>query len=90
MTEEKNDKSKGPVSSFGLMGTASTMGMHMISGPIVGGGLGYLADSYFDSWPWGAAIGVVLGILAGFRNVYIDARHIIKTQEEMDENNRKF
>ncbi|HBV41265.1 AtpZ/AtpI family protein [Taurinivorans muris] len=72
---------------FGMLGTASTMGLHMVSGPLVGGGLGYLCDTYlFDSYPIGLSIGVVLGIFAGFRNVYIDAKYLQKKQEELDNN----
>lgn len=70
-----------------MLGTASTMGLHMVSGPLVGGGLGYLCDTYlFDSYPIGLGIGVVLGIFAGFRNVYIDAKYLQKKQEELDNN----
>ncbi len=72
---------------FGMLGTASTMGLHMVSGPLVGGGLGYLCDTYlFNSYPIGLSIGVVLGIFAGFRNVYIDAKYLQKKQEELDNN----
>ena len=72
---------------FGMLGTASTMGLHMVSGPLVGGGLGYLCDTYlFDSYPIGLSIGVVLGIFAGFRNVYIDAKKKKKKQEELGNN----
>ncbi len=72
---------------FGMLGTASTMGLHMVSGPLVGGGLGYLCDTYlFDSYPIGLSIGVVLGIFAGFRNVYIDAKYLQKKQEELGNN----
>ncbi len=72
---------------FDMLGTASTMGLHMVSGPLVGGGLGYLCDTYlFDSYPIGLSIGVVLGIFAGFRNVYIDAKYLQKKQEELDNN----
>lgn len=72
---------------FGMLGTASTMGLHMVSGPLVGGGLGYLCDTYlFDSYPVGLSVGVVLGIFAGFRNIYIDAKYLQKKQEELDNN----
>jgi ATP synthase protein I len=65
-----------------LLGTASTMGLHMVSGPVVGGGLGWLADRWLDTWPWGAGAGVLLGIVAGFRNVWKDARWLIREQEK--------
>lgn len=74
---------------FGMLGTASTMGMHMISGPLVGGGLGYLCDTYlFNSYPIGLCIGVVLGVFAGFRNIYLDAKYIQKEEKRLDEENR--
>lgn len=62
------------------MGTASTMGLHMVSGPIVGGTLGYFVDRGLDTWPWGAGIGLLLGIAAGFRNVWMDGKKIIRQQ----------
>lgn len=69
---------------FSLLGTASTMGLHMVSGPIVGGALGWLVDGWLDSWPIGAGIGLLLGVAAGFRNVWADARFLIREQDKAD------
>lgn len=66
---------------FSLLGTASTLGLHMVTGPLVGAGLGWLADTWLGSWPVGAAIGLLLGVAAGFRNVWADARYLIRAQE---------
>jgi len=74
-----------PSSMFSLLGVAGTMGMHMVSGPLAGGGLGWLVDRWLDVWPWGAGIGVLLGVLAGFRNVWADARHLLREQERLDQ-----
>ena len=73
----------GP-SRISLLGTASTMGMHMVSGPIVGGGLGYFIDHFAGSFPWGSVIGFVLGVVAGFRNVWSDYRRIQEGDAELD------
>ena len=49
---------------------AVRIGVELVAAMIVGGGLGYLADSYFDSSPIGILIGVFLGMSAGLLNVY--------------------
>ena len=84
MSEKKNFRFSGPASPFGLLGIASTMGMHMVSGPLVGGGLGWLVDHWLDSWPIGFGIGILLGIAAGFRNVWADAKRLQRGQAELD------
>lgn len=86
MSEKKNSlpSPARPGSMFGLLGIASTMGMHMVSGPLVGGGLGWLADRWLGSWPVGLGIGIMLGIAAGFRNVWADAKRLERGQAELD------
>ena len=82
MSQEK--KENRPVGQISLLGTASTMGLHMVSGPVVGGFLGWLVDKWLGSWPVGAGIGLVLGLAAGFRNVWIDARYLARSNAERD------
>lgn len=82
MSQEK--KQNEPAGQISLLGTASTMGLHMVSGPIVGGVLGWLVDKWLDSWPVGASVGLLLGLAAGFRNVWIDARYLAKSNAERD------
>ncbi len=79
--EKKESERPGQIS---LLGTASTMGLHMVSGPIVGGGLGWLVDKGLDTWPVGAAVGLLLGLAAGFRNVWIDARYLARANAARD------
>ena len=79
--ERKENKGGGQIS---LLGTASTMGLHMVSGPIVGGVLGWLADKWLGTWPAGAGIGLLLGLAAGFRNVWRDARYRARRTAERD------
>ena len=81
--EEKAREEDAP-GRFSLLGTASVMGMHMVSGPVVGAGLGWLADSWLDSWPVGAGIGLLLGVIAGFRNVWKDARYLQRADAAID------
>ena len=77
----KKGRAEGQIN---LLGTAGTMGMHMVSGPIVGFALGCLADKWLDSWPFGAGAGILLGLAAGFRNVWEDARYLSRANEEND------
>ena len=81
MAEKTPDKAPG---TFSLLGTASTMGLHMVSGPIVGGCLGWLIDQGLDSWPVASAVGLVLGLAAGFRNVWADARYLERSNAAID------
>ena len=67
-----------------VLGTASLMGMHMVSGPIVGGLLGYGVDRLAGTWPYGAAVGLILGIIAGFRMVFEDFRYMRQKEEDLE------
>jgi len=55
---------------------AARIGVELVAALIVGGGLGYLADSYFSSSPLGIIIGVFLGMSAGLLNVYRTASRL--------------
>ena len=53
------------------LGQAVRIGTELLGSLIVGGGLGWLADTYlFASGPWGLVAGLVLGAIAGVRNAY--------------------
>ncbi len=45
------------------------MGVEMVVATFLGGGLGYLADGYLQTLPWFTVLGVLLGTVAGIRNV---------------------
>jgi ATP synthase protein I len=56
---------------FAGLGQAMRVGTDLLAALIVGGLLGWLIDSYvLDSTPWGVAVGLVLGLIAGIRNAY--------------------
>jgi ATP synthase protein I len=53
------------------LGQAVRIGTELLAALVVGGGLGWLADTYlFDSEPWGGVAGLVLGAIAGVLNAY--------------------
>ncbi len=52
------------------LGQAVRIGTELLAALIVGGGLGWAADTYlFASGPWGMVIGLIVGATAGIRNV---------------------
>lgn len=57
------------------LGQAVRIGTELLAALIVGGGGGWLIDTYIlGSSPWGIVIGLVLGAIAGIRNAYLRAQ----------------
>lgn len=76
-------------SNIGFLGSASLMGLHMVSGPIAGGAIGYLVDRIFHTDPVGIIIGIIIGIAGGFYAVWLDAKVMLKKQGGQGESSRK-
>ncbi|MBY0281140.1 MAG: AtpZ/AtpI family protein [Alphaproteobacteria bacterium] len=49
---------------------AMRIGVEFIAGILVGTLIGRAIDIYFETYPWGLVIFIVLGIMAGSLNVY--------------------
>jgi len=50
----------------------------MLAGPFVGYALGRLAERYFTIEPWGAVVGMLVGMVAAFREVFL----LLKRKQE--------
>lgn len=48
-------------------------GSGFAGGVLVGTGLGWAADKFFDIAPWGMMVGLILGFAAGLRNIMREA-----------------
>ncbi len=58
------------------LGQAVRIGTELLAALAVGGGLGWLADTYlFGSAPWGLVVGLIVGVAAGIRNAYRAAQN---------------
>ena len=68
---------------------ASTMGLHMVSGLLVAGGMGYLADRWLETKPWLTLVGLCFGVAAGYRMIYQDLKKLQRHEAQTRENARK-
>ena len=73
-------------SYLSALSQAGTIGLHMVSGVAVGSVIGYLLDRWLETHPWCTIIFLLVGIVAGFKNVYVDTKRLIATQKEEDQN----
>jgi len=66
------------------LGSASVMGLHLVSGVIVGIAMGYYLDKYFGTKPWLTLIFLVFGIIAGYKNMFREMKRIQKKESETE------
>ena len=71
-----------------VLATAGTIGLHMVSGPLVGFGIGYALDWWLGTNPWFKLIFLVVGIGAGFLNVYEDSKRLLRKMQAEDDQRR--
>lgn len=81
MTQKKPEKPEKPL--FRQVFEASTVGIHLVLSMAVGIAIGYGLDSLFNTFPYLSAIFFVIGIIAGFREVF----RIAKKAERMSNGN---
>jgi len=72
----KISRPEGMKQNMGILAGAGTMGLHLVSGPAVGFGIGYWLDGWLGTDPWMKAVFFLIGVISGFRLVYIDARKL--------------
>lgn len=70
------------------MTNAGVIGLHMVSGPIVGFAIGYGLDALFSTHPWFKIIFLLVGILAGFLNVYRDTKLFLDKMAKNDQRSK--
>jgi len=61
--------------------TGFRVGTELLSGVVVGAGLGYVLDMYLPTKPWMLIVFLLLGFVAGFLNVY----RFVKSEENKKE-----
>jgi F0F1-type ATP synthase assembly protein I len=69
---------------------ASIVGLNIVIATIVGGFLGYLFDYAMAKWfdtttaPWGLFVGAILGIISGFKDLFILVKKISEDSEKIN------
>lgn len=66
------------------LATTGVIGLHLVSGPLVGFAIGYGLDYWLGISPWGKLLFLFIGIAAGFLNVYRDTRHLLRKMAAED------
>ncbi len=79
-------KDKKDRSHWVLLATASSMGISMVLATVIGLAIGYYLDHHVfsNTSPWLTLIFLLLGIIAGFRNLYILGRRAQRKSEQID------
>ncbi len=68
-----------------MVGVLSTVGITMVFATVIGLFFGHWLDTKFGTSPWLTAVFLLLGIFAGFRNLFIYAK---KSQKELDDQSK--
>ncbi|WP_297045266.1 AtpZ/AtpI family protein [uncultured Desulfovibrio sp.] len=63
------------------MATTGVIGLHLVSGPLVGFAIGYGLDVWLGTSPWCKIGFLLVGIGAGFLNVYRDTQALLRKLE---------
>ena len=64
------------------LGMISSIGVCMVVSTVVGLAMGYYLDKWLATSPWFTLIFLVLGIISGFRNIYILTQRELKRQRQ--------
>ena len=64
--------------------TASVIGLHMVVAVFIGFGAGLFLDKFFNTAPWLTIIFLLVGIIAGFKNLVSQGKRLMAIQEQMD------
>ncbi|RRD69329.1 MULTISPECIES: AtpZ/AtpI family protein [unclassified Desulfovibrio] len=71
-------------SGLEAMANTGVIGLHLVSGPLVGFAIGYGLDSWLRTGPWCKLIFLFVGIGAGFLNVYRDTQALLRKMAARD------
>ncbi len=63
---------------------ASLVGIHLVTATFLGLAIGYFLDKWLGTKPWLTMIFLLLGIVAGFKNMYQEVKKIQDSEVKKD------
>jgi ATP synthase protein I len=66
---------------FRSLGFLSGIGISMVAASFIGLYIGITLDEWLNTKPWMTVIWLVIGIIAGFRNIFIMTRRALREQD---------
>jgi ATP synthase protein I len=68
-----------------MLGVLSTVGLTMVFATVIGLFVGLKLDAWFGTAPWLTALFLLIGIIAGFRNLFV---YVKRSQDDLDAQNK--
>jgi ATP synthase protein I len=70
---------------FKTLSFLSSVGISMVAATFIGLAIGYYLDRWLGTTPWLTLSFLVLGIVSGFRNIFILTSRELRRQEQNDQ-----
>ena len=70
---------------FKSLGFLSSVGISLVASILIGLAMGYYLDQWLDTGPMFTLIMLLMGIISGFRNVYILTNRELRRQQQEDQ-----
>jgi len=70
-----------PSGALELLSTAGTIGLQLVVSTFIGLAMGYFLDKWLGTSPWLLVLFLLIGIAAGFRDVFLEAKRIQNKSE---------
>ena len=72
---------------FRTLSFLSSVGISMVAATFIGLAMGYYLDRWLGTNPWLTLIFLVIGIISGFRNIFILTSRELRRQQQNDAEN---
>lgn len=81
MTDNKEERRQ----LFKSLSFLSSVGISMVAATFIGLAMGYYLDKWLETRPWFTLIFLTIGIIAGFRNIYILTSRELRRQQRLEQ-----